>query len=156
MSTSEALRDRLMDELKTAMKTGDKGKVSAVRLIQAAMKEKDIEARGAGRGQASEEEMLSVMQKMIKQRQESSTIYSANGRPELAEIENGEIAVISSFLPKQLSEADIAAAIAAAIAEAGATSMKDMGKVVGVLKAKYAGQMDFAKASGLVKAALSA
>lgn len=156
MSTSQALRDRLMDELKTAMKTGDKGRVAAVRLIQAAMKEKDIEARGAGRGQASEEEMLSVMQKMIKQRQESAAIYSANGRPELAEIENGEIAVIASFLPKQLSEADIAAAIAAAIAEAGATSMKDMGKVVAVLKGKYAGQMDFAKASGLVKAALSA
>lgn len=155
MSTSQALRDRLMDELKAAMKTGDKGKVAAVRLIQAAMKEKDIEARGAGRGQASEEEMLSVMQKMIKQRQESAAIYAANARPELAEIENGEIAVISSFLPKQLSEADIASAIAAAIAEAGATSMKDMGKVVAVLKGKYAGQMDFAKASGLVKAALS-
>lgn len=156
MSSSPTLRERLVDELKLAMKSGDKARVGAVRLIQAAVKDKDIESRGAGRGQASDDEILSVMQKMIKQRQESAAIYAANGRPELAETENGEIAVISSFLPKQLSEDEVKAAIAAAIAEAGATSMKDMGKAVAVLKAKYAGQMDFAKASGLVKAALSA
>jgi len=155
MSTSLPLRERLTEELKTAMKAGDKGKVSAVRLIQAALKDKDIEARGAGKGQASDDEMLSVLQKMIKQRQESAAIYAANGRPELAETENGEIAVISSFLPSQLGEDEVKAAIAAAIAETGAASMKDMGKVVAALKAKHAGQMDFAKASGLVKAALA-
>ena len=155
MSTPLSLRERLMDEMKTAMKAGEKGKVAAVRLIQAALKDKDIEARGAGRGQATDDEILSVMQKMIKQRQESAEIYAANGRPELALTETDEITVISSFLPQQMSETDVAAAITAAIAEAGATSMKDMGKVVAVLKGKHAGQMDFAKASGLVKAALS-
>ncbi len=155
MSSSPTLRERLVDELKLAMKSGDKARVGAVRLIQAAVKDKDIEVRGAGRGQASDDEILSVMQKMIKQRLESAAIYAANARPELAETENGEIAVISSFMPKQLSEDEVKAAIAAAITEAGATSMKDMGKVVAVLKAGYAGQMDFAKASGLVKSALS-
>ncbi|MCU0886195.1 MAG: GatB/YqeY domain-containing protein [Beijerinckiaceae bacterium] len=155
MSSSPTLRERLVDELKLAMKSGDKARVSAVRLIQAAVKDKDIESRGAGRGQASDDEILSVMQKMIKQRQESAAIYAANARPELAETENGEIAVIASFMPKQLSEDEVKAAIADAIAQAGASSMKDMGKVVAVLKAAYAGQMDFAKASGLVKNALS-
>jgi len=155
MSSSPTLRERLVDELKLAMKSGDKARVGAVRLIQAAVKDKDIESRGAGRGQASDDEILSVMQKMIKQRQESAAIYAANARPELAETENGEIAVISSFMPKQLSEDEVKAAIAAAISEAGATSMKDMSKVVAVLKAAYAGQMDFASASGLVKSALS-
>ncbi len=154
MSTTQSLRARLVDELKAAMKSGDKGRVSAIRLIQAALKEKDIEARGAGRGEATDEEILSVMQKMIKQRQESAAIYAANARPELAETENGEIAVIESFLPRQLGEAEVKAAIAAAVAEAGASSMRDMGKVIAVLKGRYAGQMDFAKASGLVKAAL--
>jgi hypothetical protein len=149
-----ALRDRFMEELKTAMKAGDKGRVAAVRLIQAALKDKDIEARGAGKGQASDEDILALLQKMIKQRQESAAIYAANGRPELAETENGEIAVIASFLPKQMSEDEVKAAIAAAVAETGAASMKDMGKVVGALKAKHSGQMDFARASGLVKAAL--
>lgn len=144
-----------MDELKGAMKGGDKAKVATVRLIQAALKEKDIEARGAGKGEATEEEILSLMQKMIKQRQESASIYAANGRQDLADTENGEIAIISSFLPKQMSEDEVKAAIQAAIGETGASSMKDMGKVVGALKAKFAGQMDFAKASGLVKAALS-
>lgn len=155
MSTTVTLRERLVEELKSSMKGGDKAKVGAVRLIQAAVKDKDIESRGAGRGQASDDEILALMQKMIKQRQESAAIFAANNRPELAETENGEIAVISSFLPKQLSDGEVTAAIAAAIAEAGATSMKDMGKVVAVLKAKYSGQMDFAMASGLVKAALS-
>jgi uncharacterized protein len=149
------LRERFMDELKTAMKAGDKGKVSAVRLMQAALKDKDIEARGLGRGQATDDEILALLAKMIKQRQESITIYRANARPELAEIEEAEVAVISSFMPKQMEEADVKAAITAAIAATGAASMKDMGKVIADLRAKYAGQMDFAKASGLVKAALA-
>ncbi len=148
------LRERFMDELKGAMKGGDKARVGAIRLIQAALKEKDIEARGAGKGQASDDDILAVLQKMVKQRQESAGIYRQNGRPELAEAEEGEIAVISSYLPKQMDEGEVKAAIAAAIAETGAASMKDMGKVVAALKAKHAGQMDFAKASGLVKAAL--
>jgi hypothetical protein len=153
MSTT-SLRDRFMDELKTAMKAGDKGRVSAIRLIQSALKDKDIEARGAGKGQATDEDILALLQKMIKQRQESAEIYAANARPELAEAENAEIAVIASFLPQQMSDEEVKAAIAAAIAQTGAASMKDMGKVVGALKAGYAGRLDFAKASGLVKAAL--
>lgn len=149
------MRDEFMNQMKDAMKAGDKSRVAAIRLIIAALKEKDIEARGAGREKASQEEILGVLQKMIKQRQESADIYAKNGRPELAETENGEIAVISSFLPKQMDEAEVKAAIAAAIASTGAASMKDMGKVVAELRGKFAGQMDFGKASGLVKAALS-
>ena len=118
------------------------------------MKNKDVEARGAGKGEASEEDILGVLQKMIKQRQESAGIYEQNARPELAAIEHAEIAIITGFLPKQLGEDDVKAAIQAAIAETGASSMKDMGKVVASLRAQFAGQMDFGKASGLVKAAL--
>lgn len=150
------MRATITAALKDAMKAGDKVRLGAVRLIQAALKDKDIEARGAGRAEASPEEVLAVLQKMIKQRQESAAIYAANGRPELAEAENAEIAVIASFLPAQLSEDAVAAAIDAAIADAGAASMKDMGKVVALLKERHAGQMDFGKASGLVKARLSA
>ena len=145
------MRDRFTTEMKEAMKAGDKRKLGTVRLIQAALKDKDIEARGAGRGQASDEEILGLLQKMIKQRQESMAIYEENGRPELAQAEREEAAVIQSFLPKQMDEAEIRAAVAAAIAETGAASMKDMGKVVGALRGKHAGRMDFAKASGLVK-----
>jgi uncharacterized protein YqeY len=141
--------------MKEAMKAGDKGKLAAIRLMISELKNKDVEARGAGKDQASEEEILGVLQKMIKQRQESLAIYEANGRPELADGEKSEIAVISSFLPQQLSEDDVKAAIASAIAETGAASVKDMGKVIAVLRAKFAGQMDFGKASGLVKSALA-
>ncbi len=154
--SATTLRERFSEELKAAMKAGDKGKVAAVRLIQAALKEKDIEARGAGKGEASDDDILAMLQKMIKQRQESAAIYAANGRPELAESENAEIAVISGFLPAQMNEDEVKAAIQAAIAATGASTMKDMGKVVAELKARHSGQMDFAKASGLVKAALSA
>lgn len=149
------MRDQFMTALKEAMKAGDKGRVAAIRLVQAAIKDKDIEARGAGKGQAGDDEILGLLQKMIKQRQESASIYHANARPELAETEEAEIAVIASFMPRQLDEAETKAAIAAAVAETGAASMKDMGKVVGLLRERFAGQMDFSKASGLVKAALS-
>lgn len=149
------MRDQFTAALKESMKAGDKARLGAVRLIQAAIKDKDIEARGAGRGQATNDEILALLQKMIKQRQESSTIYRQNNRPELADIEDGEIAVITSFMPRQLDEAEAKAAIAAAIAETGAASMKDMGKVIAHLKERFAGQMDFGKASGMVKAALS-
>ncbi|HEY8564968.1 MAG TPA: GatB/YqeY domain-containing protein [Beijerinckiaceae bacterium] len=145
------MRERFTEELKVAMRSGDKRRLGTIRLIQAALKDKDIEARGAGKGQATEEEILALLQKMIKQRQESIAIYEQNDRPELAQQEREEAEVIQSFLPQQMDEAETQAAIDAAIAETGATSLKDMGKVVGALKAKYAGRMDFGKASGLVK-----
>lgn len=149
-----SLRERFTADLKEAMKAGDKGKVAAVRLVQAALKDKDIEARGAGKGEASPDEILALLQKMIKQRQESIAIYDANNRPELAEGERAEVAVISSYLPKQMSEEEVKAAIDNAIAETGATAVKDMGKVIAALRAAYAGQMDFGKVSPMVKAAL--
>jgi uncharacterized protein YqeY len=145
------MRDRFTTEMKEAMKAGDKRRLGTIRLIQAALKDKDIEARGAGRGQATEEEILALLQKMIKQRQESITMYDQGGRPELAQQEREEAEVISTFLPKQMDDAEVKAAIEAAIAETGAASMKDMGKVVAALRGKYAGRMDFGKASGLVK-----
>ena len=149
------MREAFNTALKDAMRSGDKVKVATVRMITAALKDRDIEARGAGKGPLGDDEILSLMQKMIKQRQESQKIYEDNGRPELAAQEAAEIAVIASFMPAQLSDAEIDAAITAAITETGAAGMKDMGKVVGKLKEKYAGRMDFAKASAAVKAKLS-
>ena len=145
------MRDRFTAAMKEAMKAGDKRRLGTVRLIQAALKDKDIEARGAGKGQASDEEILGLLQKMIKQRQESMAIYEQNGRPELAQAEREEAEVIQSFLPQQMDEAETKAAIEAAIGETGAASMKDMGKVIGALRGRYAGRMDFARASALVK-----
>ena len=148
------MRERFTQDLKDAMKAGDKRKLATVRLVQAALKDKDIEARGAGKGQASDEEILILLQKMIKQRQESAGIYEQAGRAELAQQEREEAEIIAAYLPKQLDEAETRRAIEAAIAETGAASMKDMGKVIGALRGKYAGQMDFAKASALVKETL--
>ena len=149
------LRDRFSDTLKTAMKAGDKPRVSTIRLIQAALKDKDIEARGLGKEALSDDDILALLQKMTKQRHESIAIYDANGRPELAAGERAEVAIISEFLPQQLGEDEMRAAITAAITETGAASVKDMGKVIGKLRADHAGRMDFAKASGLVKEALA-
>jgi len=148
------MREKITADLKTAMKAGDRARVDALRLINASLKDKDIEARGAGKT-LSEDDVLALLQKMIKSRQESLDIYEKNNRPELADKERFEIAVISSYLPSQMSEAEVADAIRAAVAELGATSIKDMGKVVAALKAKYAGRMDFGKASAVVKAALT-
>jgi uncharacterized protein YqeY len=148
------MREKITADLKTAMKAGDRAKVDALRLINAALKDKDIEARGVGKT-LSEDDVLALLQKMIKSRQESLDIYEKNDRPELADKERFEIATISSYLPSQMSEAEVAEAIKAAVAELGATSIKDMGKVVAALKAKYAGRMDFGKASAVVKAALA-
>ena len=145
------MRERFTQDLKDAMKAGDKRKLGTVRLVQAALKDKDIEARGNGKEPLSDEEILALLQKMVKQRQESITMYEQGGRAELAQQEKNEVEVISSYLPQQMDEAETKAAIEAAIAETGAASMKDMGKVVGALRTKYAGRMDFAKASGLVK-----
>ncbi|MDJ0447046.1 GatB/YqeY domain-containing protein [Methylocystis sp. JR02] len=147
------MREKINQDLKDAMKARDSAKVDALRLINAALKDKDIEARGAGKT-LTEDDVLALLQKMIKSRQESLDIYEKAGRADLADKEKSEIAVISSYLPQQLSPEEVAEAVKAAIAEAGATSIKDMGKVVAALKAKYTGRMDFAKASAAVKAAL--
>lgn len=148
------LREDLQNALKEAMKAHDMATVAAIRLIIAGQKEKDVEARGKGQKEASDADLMSMMQTMIKQRKESVEIYENAGRPELAEKEKSEIAVIEKFLPKQMSDDEIVEAIKAVIAETGAESMKDMGKVMGGLRGKYAGQMDFGKASGLIKTIL--
>jgi uncharacterized protein YqeY len=141
------MRDRLMSETKAALKAQDKARLSALRLISAALQQADIAAKAA----IPDQDIPALLQKMIKQRRESHAIYEKAGRTEQAHQEAGEIAVIEEFLPKQMSEAEAKAAIAAVVKEVGASSPKEMGKVMGVLKERYAGQMDFGKASGLVK-----
>ncbi len=149
------LRDDLQKALKESMLAKDVVTTSAIRMIIAGQKEKDVEARGKGQEKASDAELLSMMQGMIKQRNDSIKMFIEGHRPELADKEKAEIAVIERFLPKQMSEAEAEAAVRAIIAEIGAASMKDMGKVMGALKAKYAGQMDFGKVNALVKAQLA-
>lgn len=149
------LREDLQNALKEAMKAKDMTTVSAVRLIIAGQKEKDVIARGAGKECASDADLLSMMQTMIKQRTESAKIYKEGNRPELATKEEAEIAVIERFLPKQLNEEETKKAIAEAISKTGATGMKDMGKVMAELKATYAGQLDMGKASSLIKTMLN-
>jgi uncharacterized protein len=148
------LRDDINNALKDAMKARDERRVSTLRLVNSTLKNADIEARGQGKAQLGDDEILSVLQKMIKQRQESITLYEQGGRNELAQQERDEITIISAYLPQQLSDEEMRAAIAQAITETGAASMKDMGKVIGALKQKYAGQMDFAKASAIIKGLL--
>jgi len=150
------LRARFTAEMKEAMKAGEKDRLATIRMIQAALKDKDIEARGLGKEAVSDEEILALLQKMIKQRTESAGVYEQGGRPELAANERAEIAIIGGFLPQQMDETETKAAIDAAILETGAAGPKDMGKVIGALKGKFAGRMDFGKASGLVKDALAA
>ena len=148
------MRDLLSNELKAAMKSGDKRRLGTIRLINAALKDRDIEARGEGKT-VGEADILAIMQKMIKSRQESIAIYEKAGRDELAAIESEEVEVIRSFLPQQMDEAAVTRAIDEAVAETGAVTIKDMGKVVAALKERYAGQMDFGRASTKVKARLS-
>ena len=150
------MRDQLAAALKDAMKSKDAPRLSTIRLIQSEIKTRDIANRGAGKGDASDDEILQIMAKMVKQREESAKIYEDNARPELAAKERAEIVVVQDFMPKQLSEADVRANVAAAITEAGASGLKDMGKVMAVLKERYAGQMDFAKASSVLKELLTA
>ena len=145
------LREDLQKALKESMLAKDTQRVSAVRLIIAGMKEKDVDAHGKGLKEASEADLLSMMQNMIKQRRDSIDMYLKGNRQDLADKEQAEINVIEKFLPKQMSDDEVLAAVKAAIAATGATSMKDMGKVMGELKGKYAGQMDFGKVSGLIK-----
>jgi uncharacterized protein YqeY len=149
------LRDRINDGMKEAMKSQDKLRTSTLRLVNAAIKNADIEARTAGKQPLSDDEVMGLMQKLIKQRQESVELYTKGGRQELADQERQEIKIIQGFLPQQMSEAEAKAAIAEVIKQEGATGMKDMGKVMAALKSAYAVRMDFGKASGVVKGLLA-
>ena len=153
------LRDRIGEALKTAMREKDAARLSTLRLINAAIKDRDIAKRGEGGDGADDgvdgDEILQILGKMVKQRHESVRAYEEGGRLELAEQERAEIGVIEDFLPRQLDESETAAAVETAIAETGATSIRDMGKVMGALKAKYTGQMDFGTAGPMVKARLA-
>jgi len=151
-----SLRERITNGLKDAMREKDAARLSTLRLINAAIKDQDIAARGAGKTEGVDEgEILAILAKMVKQRIDSANVYEEGGRLELAEKELGEIKVIEGFLPRQLSEAEIAAAIDAAIDQTGASSIRDMGRVMGALKAAYAGQMDFGAAGALIKERLA-
>ena len=145
------LREDLQKALKESMINKDTTTVSAVRLIIAGLKEKDVDARGRGQKEATDAELLSMMQNMIKQRKDSIKMYLEGNRQDLADKEQSEITVIERFLPKQMSASETEAAIKAIISSTGAASMKDMGKIMGALKAKYAGQMDMGKVSGIIK-----
>jgi uncharacterized protein YqeY len=155
------VRDTITEAVKTAMKSGDKRRLSTLRLVQAAIKDRDIAARVDAKGRSTgqdkidEGELLQLLQKMIKQRRESARVYADAGRAELAEQEELEIEIIEEYLPKQMSEAEVATAVSTVIAELGAAGLKDMGRTMATLKERYAGQMDFGKASSVVKATLS-
>ncbi|MDE1994147.1 MAG: GatB/YqeY domain-containing protein [Rhizobiaceae bacterium] len=145
------IRETLSNAQKDAMKAKDTARLSTVRLILAAIKDKDIANRGLGKEQSSDDEILQLLAKMIKQREESAKIYVDGGRPELADKEREEIATIQGFMPAQLSEDEVRSICAAVVAELGAQGLKDMGKCVAALRERYAGQMDFAKASAILK-----
>ncbi|MDF8331682.1 GatB/YqeY domain-containing protein [Novosphingobium cyanobacteriorum] len=149
------IRDTIKAAQVAAMKAGDKGRLAAVRLILAKLKDKDIELRTAATVPDDDTVVVDVLQKMAKQRRESITLYEQGGRQELADVEKAELAVIEEFLPAQLSEDEVKAIIAGIIAETGAAGMKDMGKVVAALKVSHGSQLDMGKASALVKAALA-
>ncbi|GGD92973.1 aspartyl-tRNA amidotransferase subunit B [Aureimonas endophytica] len=150
------MRDEIATALKQATKDQDKRRVGTLRLVNAAIKDRDIANRTAGKEAASDDELRQLLAKMIKQREESAKIYAENNRAELAEAEREEIAIIKTFLPSQMDEAEMAAAVAEAVAATGAKAMSDMGTVMAFLKTKHAGRMDFGKANGLVKSALTA
>ncbi len=148
------MREKVTEQVKVAMKAGDKERLSTLRLIQAAFKDRDIANRGAGKEAAGDDELLQLLAKMVKQREESAKAFDDGGRPELAAKEREEITVIRDFMLKQMDAAETEAAIRAAIAETGAASVKDMGKVIARLREQYAGRMDFGRASGVVKGLL--
>jgi uncharacterized protein len=145
------MREELSNQLKDALKAKDAPRISTIRLVQAAIKDRDIANRGVGKDPVSDEEILQILAKMIKQREESAKIYQEAGRQELADQELAEIQVIRSFMPQQLSEDKIREVCASVVAETGAQGLRDMGKCISTLKERYAGQMDFGKASGVVK-----
>lgn len=148
------MREKITAAMKEAMKARDPRRTTTLRLINAAIKDREIAARTEAKTEIGDEEILALLQKMVKQREESAKLYGDAGRPELEAQERAEIEIIKEFLPQPLSDADVEAAIKDAIAETGAEGLRDMGKVVGVLKGKYPGQIDFGAASKLVKAAL--
>ncbi len=146
------LREQFNEQIKEAMKAKDARRLSTLRMVTAALKDRDIAARTeTSRDLLGDDEILQLLAKMIKQREESATAYDSGNRPELAAGEREEIAIIRSFMPRQMSAEETKSAAAAVIAETGASAMKDMGKVMAALKERYAGQMDFARASGTVK-----
>ena len=149
------MREAVTEALRAAMKSRDQAATGTLRLISAAIRERDIEARGRGRESASPDELVAALSKMIRQREESAKIYEEAGRPELAVKERAEVELIRGFLPRQMNEEEMRASVRAAIAEAGATSARDMGRVMALLKERHAGQMDFGKASAAVKSLLS-
>ncbi|MCR9222006.1 MAG: GatB/YqeY domain-containing protein [Alphaproteobacteria bacterium] len=152
---ADTLRNRLNEALKEAMRAKDQRAISTLRLILAALKDRDIAARGKSEdGRISDDEILQMLQSMVKQREDSIAMYEQGGRLELAEQEQAEIDVIRRFLPTQLSEEEVREAVALVVADLGAGSLKEMGKVMAELRSRYAGRMDFGKASGLVKQSL--
>ncbi len=148
------LRDKFAAALKEAMKAKDARRLSTVRLVQAAVKDRDIANRTAGKEQVSDEEIMRILAKMIKQREESASVYEEAGRIELAQQEREEIAIIQQFMPEQLSETTVQELCKSIVQETGAQGLRDMGKCMNKLKERYPGQMDFSKASGLVKGLL--
>jgi len=151
-----SLRQTLTDAMKDAMKAKQPARLATIRMILAALKDRDIAARSEdNRDLVPDDDILTLLAKMVKQREESAAVYVQGGRPELAQNEQDEIAIIRDFMPKQMEEAEARAAIAAVVTELGAASVKDMGKVMAALKERFAGQMDFGKASGQVKEALT-
>jgi len=150
------MREDISEGLKLALKARDQRRTGTLRSINAAIKDRDIANRGDGKGPATNDEILSIIQKMVKQREESFAIYAQAGRADLATVEKEEIDILNEFLPKGLTEDEVAAAIVAAIATTGAAEPKDMGKVIAQLKIDYPGRIDFGKVSGQVRAALSA
>ncbi len=148
------MREKLAKALNDAVKQKDKRRISTLRLVQTAIKDRDIANRGAGKDPVSDEEILQILSKMAKQRQESAKAFEEGNRLELAEQEREEIAVIAEFLPKQLGEDDLKQACAQVVHEVGADGLRDMGRCMNVLKEKFPGRMDFGKASGIVKGML--
>jgi uncharacterized protein YqeY len=148
------MREAIDEAYKTALKARDQRRTATLRAVNAAIKDKDIANRGEGKGPLASEDILVLLQKMVKQREESLAIYTQAGRTDLATVEKEEIDILNEFLPKGLTEAEVEEAIKAAIAKTGAAAAKDMGKVIASLKADYPGRIDFGKASGKVKAAL--
>lgn len=149
------LRDNINNAMKDAMKARDERRVSTLRMMNAAIKNADIEARGQGKQPLNEADLMSLFQKMIKQRQESADLYDKGARPELAAAERGEIEIITAYLPKQMSDAEAGSAISSLLQEINAETMKDMGRAMAALKERFAGKMDFGKASGKIKELLS-
>ena len=145
------MRARINQDVKDAMKAGEKARLSTLRLLTAAIKDREIGVGGAAPVEVNDQEVIAILQKMVKQRRESIATYEKAGRTDLADQEKAEISVLEHYLPKQMDEAATMAAVAALIAELGAAGPKDMGRVMGALKERFAGQMDFGKASGVVK-----